>query len=106
MKSPVTVKLDMRKSFEYLGESGKSYRFDLAAFRNDDLALVEAVVPYQNLIAAKYMAFADTETRSGLFKYAIYERDLSQEDRALLSNVADVVSFTSFVKAGGDVIFF
>jgi hypothetical protein len=98
-------KLELRKEFEYPGKSGKHYKFDIAAFRGDDLALFEIVLPHPYSIAAKYLAFSDTETRSGLYKYAIYDRALPPEDRALMSNVADLVSFASFVKSRDHVIF-
>lgn len=98
-------KLELRKEFEYPGKSGKHYKFDIAAFRDEDLALFEIVLPHPYSIAAKYLAFSDTETRSGLYKYAIYDRVLPPEDRALMSNVADLVSFTSFVKSRDHVIF-
>lgn len=100
-----TIKLDLHKEFEYPGASGKYYKFDIAAFRNDELALFEAVLPHPYSIASKYLAFSDTEVRPGLYKYAIFDRELPPEDRALISNVADLVSFNSFAKSSNDVIF-
>lgn len=97
--------LELRKDFEYPGKSGKHYKFDIAAFREDDLALFEAVLPHPYSIASKYLAFSDTETRPGLYKYAVFDQSLPSEDRALISNVADLVSYNSFVKTGGNVIF-
>lgn len=100
-----SYKLELRKEFEYPGKSGKHYKFDIAAFRGDDLALFEIVLPHPYSIASKYLAFSDTETRSGIYKYAIYDRALPPEDRALMSNVADLVSFTSFAKTRDNVLF-
>ena len=94
-------KPDTKLGFPYHGNSGKLYTFDLSIQYDGSLALIDAVVQHQNSIAAKYLAFSDTETRPGLYKYALHEGELSQEDRALLANVADLVSFQSIERTNG-----
>lgn len=83
------------------GRSGKLHTFDLSIKHGHALALIDAVVPHPNSIAAKYLAFSDTETRPGLYKYALYESDLGQENKALLQNVADLVSFKAIAGTDG-----
>lgn len=85
------------RDYKQVGESGKLHTFDLAVEAGRSLALIDAVVPHPGSIAAKYLAFSDTPKRLGLFKYAIYDGEIAQEDKALLSNVADLVSFKAIV---------
>lgn len=92
-----TTKLDA----QYPGRSGKMHTFDLLIERNSEMALMDAVVSHPNSIAAKYVAFSDTETRPGLYKYALYDNDLSAEDKTLLSNVADLVAFKAISGTDG-----
>ncbi|MHC0054810.1 hypothetical protein [Actibacterium sp. D379-3] len=86
---------------QYPGKSGKTHTFDLAVESNNKTALIDAVVSHPNSIAAKYLAFSDTETRPGLYKYALYENDLTQEDKALISNVADLINFNAISGTDG-----
>lgn len=95
------TKLDVQLS----GKSGKTHTFDLSVETENKTALIDAVVSHPNSIAAKYLAFSDTENRPGLYKYALYDNDLTQEDKALISNVADLVSFNSLSKSGGSFLF-
>lgn len=85
----------------YPGKSGKIHTFDLAVESDKKIALIDAVTSHPNSIAAKYVAFSDTETRPGLYKYALYENDLTQEDKALLSNVADLINFNAISGTDG-----
>lgn len=48
------------------GGSGKIHTFDLMIEHDSQTALMDAVVPHPNSIAAKYLAFSDTENRRGL----------------------------------------
>lgn len=83
------------------GSSGKLHTFDLAVFHNDSTGLIDAVVPHANSIAAKYLAFADTESRAGLYKYAIFDTELTSEDKSLISDVADLVSYENVIGTDG-----
>lgn len=82
------------------GRSGKVHTFDLAVEHEGRLALIDAVVPHPASIAAKFMSFADTESQDRLYKYALYDGDLSSEDKTLISGVAELVSFKAI--QGGD----
>ena len=86
---------------QYQGKSGKTHTFDLAVEADNKTALIDAVISHPNSIAAKYLAFSDTETRPGLYKYALYENDITQEDKALLSNVADLINFNAIAGTDG-----
>jgi hypothetical protein len=90
-------------SLEYQidGTSGKVHTFDLAIQHDASIGLIDAVVPHANSIAAKYLAFADTESRMGLYKYAIYDSELSSEDKTLISGVADLVAYESVIGTDG-----
>lgn len=79
--------------FPYPGRSGKIHTFDLLIEHGRAIALMDAVVDHPNSIAAKYLAFSDTERRPGLFKYAVYEGDLSAADKSLISDVAELIRF-------------
>lgn len=83
------------------GTSGKTHIFDLAVFHNSSVGLIDAVVPHASSVAAKYLAFADTENRMGLYKYAIYETELASEDKSLISDVADLVAYESVIGSDG-----
>lgn len=85
----------------YPGQSGKVHIFDLSVRQGDSLALIDAVNSHPASIASKYLAFSDTERRSKLFKYALYEEDLAQEDKVLLSNVADLIAFKAISGTDG-----
>lgn len=85
----------------YPGMSGKEHTFDLGVTHSGQLALIDAITAHPNSIAAKFLAFSDTENRPGLFKYAVYENELSQEDKALLSNVAELIEFSSIAHSDG-----
>lgn len=88
----------------YLGVSGKIHTFDLAVMSGEKTALIDAVTPHHNSIAAKYLAFSDTASHSGIYKYALYEGDLSSEDKSLLSNVADLIPYKSLVGTDGSFV--
>ena len=75
--------------------------FDLAVFSGGQTALIDAVVAHPNSIAAKYLALSDAEMQPGLFKYALYEGELEQHEKALLSNVADLINFKSLSGTNG-----
>jgi hypothetical protein len=86
---------------EYPGESGKIHKFDLMIEHGTEIALMDAVVSHPNSIAAKYLAFSDTEKRRGLYKYALYDNDLAPEDKTLLSNVADLIAYQAILGTDG-----
>lgn len=90
--------------FQYPGSSGKIHTFDLAVISDGKTALFDAITPHPNSIAAKYLAFSDTTTQPGIYKYAVYENELEPHDKALMSNVADLVSYKSLVGTEGKFI--
>lgn len=83
------------------GASGKLHTYDLAVFHQGSTALIDAVVSHPASIASKYLAFSDTENRMGLYKYAIYDSELTSEDKSLISDVADLVAFDSVIGTDG-----
>ncbi len=87
--------------FDVPGKSGKIHKFDLAVLSEGTTAIVDAVVPHPNSIAAKYLALADAENQPGFYKYALYENDLAVEDKSLLSNVADLIHIKALVGTDG-----
>lgn len=89
------------RDFKQAGESGKVHTFDLAVEAGRSIALIDAVVAHPGSIAAKYLAFSDTPARAGLFKYALYDGELAPEDKALLTNVADLIAFQAIVGTDG-----
>lgn len=84
-----------------VGKSGKTHRYDMLVSHGTEEVLVNVVVPHPNSIAAKYLALADAEDVKSRWKYAVYDRNLSGEDKALLSNVADVIPFSSISETQG-----
>lgn len=90
-------KPETRLEYKYAGRSGKVHTFDLAVQSGEKVALVDAVIAHPNSIASKYLAFSDTESGPGIYKYALYDGDLPAEDKSLLSNVADLINIRSIV---------
>lgn len=89
------------RNFSQAGDSGKVHEFELSVRTDTALILIDSVSPHPASIAAKYMAFSDLRHRSGLFKYVVYEIDLPQADKTLLSNVADLMPFYKISETGG-----
>lgn len=87
------------------GRSGRMYEFDYSVRSGERLALVDAIVPYHSSIASKYLAFSDTERGSGLEKYAIFDDELEQQDKSLMSDVATLVPFSELEKSHGEILF-
>lgn len=94
-------KPETKLEYPFPGKSGKTHMFDLAVFSGGQTALIDAVVAHPNSIAAKYLALSDAEMQPGLFKYALYEGELEQHEKALLSNVADLINFKSLSGTNG-----
>ncbi|KIN75514.1 hypothetical protein Z949_144 [Sulfitobacter guttiformis KCTC 32187] len=92
---------ETKLDFPFPGSSGKVHSFDLAIFSGGKTALVDAVTPHHNSIAAKYLAFSDTPNQPGIYKYALYDVELDQQDKALMSNVADLISYKSLEGTNG-----
>lgn len=91
-------------SAPYVGKSGKTHTFDLLVAHNESVALIDAVVSHPTSIAAKFLAFSDTESRLGLYKFAVFDSELSSEDKALISNVADLVPFNQFQSSAKNIL--
>jgi hypothetical protein len=84
-----------KKNFVARGKSGKEHQFDFAIRNGADFSLfVNGVAPHHSSIAAKYVAFADTEIDSD-FKFAVCDRPLETDDAALLQQVASIVPLAS-----------
>ena len=100
-----TAKKDtIKRRLSLPGESGKIHEFELSVRTSTSLVLIDSVSPHHVSIAAKYMAFSDVKARPGLYKYAVYETDLPQEDKTLLSTVADLIPFHKISETGGKQI--
>jgi hypothetical protein len=97
-------KPETKLDYHYPGVSGKMHTFDLAVVADGSTALIDAVTPHHNSIAAKYLAFSDTASQPGIYKYALYEGDLSAEDKSLLANVADLVNYKALEGTDGRFI--
>ena len=94
-------KPDTKLNFPFPGNSGKVHSFDLAIMAGGQTALMDAVTPHHTSIAAKYVAFSDTMNQPGIYKYALYDGELGQQDKALMSNVADLISYKSLEGTNG-----
>ncbi|MCE7999967.1 MAG: hypothetical protein HEP70_13985 [Rhodobiaceae bacterium] len=80
------------KDYSYVGRSGKPHHFDYAVRENgSDVLLMSAVSPHHVSVAAKYVAFSDIEATNLLGRYAVYDRQLDQDDVSLLQQVAEIV---------------
>ncbi|MEL7108596.1 MAG: hypothetical protein AAGL99_04955 [Pseudomonadota bacterium] len=89
-KNPAKPTFDRR--VPVVGKSGRAYEFDFALRRSGVIStLIDSVSPHHTSIAAKYVAFDDTERRPTLEKFAVYERELEKENKVLMQNVADLI---------------
>lgn len=92
------------KEFIVRGKSGKEHRFDFAVHRKvDGGILIDAVFPNQSCIAAKYVAFADTEAND-ITKFAVYDKPLANDDVSLMQQVALIVPFASLIQGARRVL--
>jgi hypothetical protein len=75
------------------GSSGKMHHFDYAIRPVPDRAIVlDAVSPHHVSVAAKYVAFSDTNDNDSIInKLAVYERQLAHDDASLLVKYAKLV---------------
>ncbi|MCK0095472.1 hypothetical protein MWU60_07805 [Yoonia sp. F2084L] len=95
---------DATLDYSAVGKSGKTHHYDMLLSHNNDQILINVVVPHANSIAAKYLALSDaTDVRSRL-KYAVYDKELTREDKVLLSNVADVLPYKAIVETSGKAL--
>lgn len=92
---------ETRLEYSFAGESGKQHSFDLAVFHGNKVALIDAVVPHHTSIAAKYLAFSDTPRSSKIFKYAVFDGELSTPDKTLISDVADLIELSAMLRTDG-----
>lgn len=84
-----------RRNFAVRGKSGKEHQFDFAVKNDLEYSLlISAVAPHHTSIAAKYVAFADTDAEMRR-KFAVYDRPLETGDTALLQQVASIVPLVS-----------
>jgi hypothetical protein len=75
------------REFPFTGRSGKEHHFDFAIRRpQQQLLLIDTVVPHHVSVAAKYVAFADTrlDHGGGIERFAVYDRPLEAGDVSLL----------------------
>lgn len=87
------------------GQSGKMHKFDIGVKRDADTALIDAVTDHPNSISNKFVAFSDTPSGPNIFKYALHDGSLSQEDKVLLAGVADLIAIEAMRKTNGAAIF-
>lgn len=90
------------RGFDIRGASGGKRHFDfiIGAPGNPNSILVNGVSPHRNSISSKYVSFADTEVEKKR-KFAVFDRELSNDDTVLLQQVAQVVPLAS-LKAGAE----
>ena len=74
------------KNYEYFGESGRRYKFDLAV-NQKRLTLISTVVPNANSVNSRYVAFSDIQGER-VDKIIAHNGDLSREHVTLLQKVA------------------
>lgn len=96
--------VETRLQYPLHGASGKVHKFDMAVLGKGSIAVVEAVVAHPGSVAAKYLALSDTPSQPNLHKFAIYDSDLTQEDKALISNVADLVTLDAVLRTQGHAL--
>lgn len=90
--------------FSFSGSSGRHYQFDFGVLRGESTALIDIVSPHPTSIAFKHLAFSDVAIGPSDEKYIVYAGDLTQSDKVLLSNVADLIALTETrVKEGWNV---
>jgi hypothetical protein len=85
----------LHKEVEIKGKSGGTRRFDFAilgGLKGD--IYINGVSPHHGSVAAKFVAFADTEVES-TNKLAVFDRQLNTDDAALLQQVSTVVPLKS-----------
>lgn len=95
------IGFETRVGYDVVGNSGKTHRFDLLLFAENQQILVDVVVPHHNSVAAKYLALSDTSAGKNLFKFAVFEKELTREDKALISGVADLLPYKAIVETDG-----
>ncbi|THD43879.1 MAG: hypothetical protein E7774_11890 [Bradyrhizobium sp.] len=84
-----------QRNFSARGKSGKEHQFDFAVRDGSEFSLlINGVAPHHSSIAAKYVAFADTDADMQ-FKFAVCDRELDTGDTALLQQVASIVPLAS-----------
>lgn len=89
--------------FSMRGASGKSRKFDLAVLGKATI-LMKPVTPYASSINSSFVSFSDVSKdsqgeRTNVSGFCVYRQKISQEDKALLSDVAKLVPLGS-VEAG------
>jgi hypothetical protein len=95
--SLVYLKDRIVREYTLRGKSGKDHSFDFALLdHGESQIIIDAISPHHNSIAAKYVAFADTDAPN-LHKFAVYERPLLRDDVSLMQQVASIVPFGSLI---------
>lgn len=91
-----------QRGFDIRGKSGGRRHFDflIGSPASPSSILVNGVSPHRNSISSKYVSFADTEVDKQ-HKFAVYDRELSNDDTVLLQQVAEVVPLAA-LKAGAE----
>lgn len=91
-----------QRGYDIRGASGGKRHFDfiIGSPANPNSILVNGVSPHRNSISSKYVSFADTEVEKKR-KFAVYDRELSNDDTVLLQQVAQVLPLAS-LKAGAE----
>ncbi len=100
LNKPSFKAFSVKSEVELVGGSGNSYRFDFVIDKpNTPISLlIDVITPHHASISHKYTAFSDIIS-GGLPRgnnFAIFERELRSNDSTLMSQVADLVPFSSF----------
>lgn len=82
------------KDYAYTGQSGKVWHVDYAITVPDRPVLIKAVSPHHNSIAANYTTFGDLRGQHNI-RYSVFVRRPSEEDAALIRQVAELVPLKS-----------
>lgn len=87
---------DIAKEASYTGRSGTSWHVDYAVAANDNLLLINGIVPHPASINQKYTEFSDLADLSGnVEKFAVTDRDLRPNESLLIGQVASIVALPS-----------
>lgn len=79
------------------GRTGKLYTFAFGVTYKNSIALVDTVTPNALSVASRFTSFSAVGGRKDFGTFLAYKRALSNEDAALLAEVADIVPLESLV---------
>lgn len=83
--------------YSYSGASGKKWPIDYAVM-DRSLILIKAISPHHVSVNSNYAAYSDIAARDGGLRYSVFDRKLSDDDRALMRQVAELVPVEALSK--------